>query len=58
MILVVLVKQMARNQKGGDSASVITQDNSVRSNNSNNIIQADNITPSYGGYSMVTAESE
>ena len=51
-------EQMARNQKGGDSAHVITQDNSVRSNTSTTVVQAETITPSYGGYSMVTAESE
>ena len=51
-------EQIARNQQNESSNTIVTSDNSVRSNTSTTVVQAETITPSYGGYSMVTAESD
>ena len=40
------------------STNIVSSDNSVRNNSSNTIVQSETITPTYSGYSMVTAESD
>ena len=52
-------EQIARNQeKEAASTNIVSADNSVRSSTSTTVVQSESITPSYGGYRMVSTESD
>jgi len=45
-------------EREAQSTNIVSADNSVRSNTSTTVVQSETITPSYGGYRMVTSEAD